>query len=267
MLTHPKEVIASSFMYMPFSGEDKSLMSKVVNVVGSGLYPLGLSLLLPLLLYLLVSEKEERQLQVMRMNGLEMRSYWGNFFLVSFGMSMACSCIMFVAGRYAIEVTFFVHTSALLLWTVFVGWAVAQVAMAALFQVFINSAKTATIVGYVLSIFSTLVGVTICTVIFPAPMTLPLPFLLYPPFALSRIVFHLGLACADSRECYRAVADADPELLLSLALLFGWALVFLLAVWLNEVVQQEYGVAHRPAIIEQLLRWRRKNKDSAVLAE
>jgi hypothetical protein len=30
----------------------------MVNVVGSGLYPLGLSLLLPLLLYMLVSEKE-----------------------------------------------------------------------------------------------------------------------------------------------------------------------------------------------------------------
>jgi hypothetical protein len=62
MLSSPKEVIAGSMMYMPFSGEDKSFMSKMVNVVGSGLYPLGLSLLLPLLLYMVVSEKEERQL-------------------------------------------------------------------------------------------------------------------------------------------------------------------------------------------------------------
>ena len=47
---------------MPFDGEDRSLVDKTVNVVGSGLYPLGLSLLLPLFLYMIVSEKEERLL-------------------------------------------------------------------------------------------------------------------------------------------------------------------------------------------------------------
>ena len=45
-------------MYMPFDGQDTSMMDKTVNVVGSGLYPLGLSLLLPLFLYAIVSEKE-----------------------------------------------------------------------------------------------------------------------------------------------------------------------------------------------------------------
>jgi hypothetical protein len=44
-------------MYMPFSGETNALVDKTVNVVGAGLYPLGLSLLLPLFLYAIVSEK------------------------------------------------------------------------------------------------------------------------------------------------------------------------------------------------------------------
>lgn len=44
-------------MYMPFSGEDTSLLDKMVNLLGSGLYPLGLSLLIPILLYIVVSEK------------------------------------------------------------------------------------------------------------------------------------------------------------------------------------------------------------------
>jgi hypothetical protein len=42
-------------MYMPFSGSDTALVSKITNIVGSGLYPLGLSLLLPILLYMVVS--------------------------------------------------------------------------------------------------------------------------------------------------------------------------------------------------------------------
>jgi hypothetical protein len=53
-----KQILAGSFMYMPFSGSDNSLIDKAVNVIGSGLYPLGLSLLMPILLYMVVSEKE-----------------------------------------------------------------------------------------------------------------------------------------------------------------------------------------------------------------
>jgi hypothetical protein len=44
-----------SFMYMPFDGEDKSLKNKIINILGAGLYPLGLSLLLPLFLYAIVT--------------------------------------------------------------------------------------------------------------------------------------------------------------------------------------------------------------------
>ncbi len=50
-----KEIIAGSYMYMPFSGQDTSLIDKVVNVIGSGLYPLGLALLMPIFLYMVVS--------------------------------------------------------------------------------------------------------------------------------------------------------------------------------------------------------------------
>lgn len=55
-----KEIIAGHFMYMPFEGTDRSLIDKATNVLGSGLYALGLSLLLPIFLYGIVSDKEER---------------------------------------------------------------------------------------------------------------------------------------------------------------------------------------------------------------
>jgi hypothetical protein len=40
---------------MPFDGQDTALIDKTINEIGSGLYPLGLSLLLPLFLYVIVS--------------------------------------------------------------------------------------------------------------------------------------------------------------------------------------------------------------------
>lgn len=133
----------------------------------------------------------------MKMNGLNVKLYWVNFFIVSFMLTIVCSMIMYVVGTYIIEITFFTKTSWVVIWITFIGWAIAQISMTSFFQIFINNSKTATIIGYILSIFSTLIGVTICTVVFPAPLTLPLLLIMYPPFALSRIVFHLGMACAD----------------------------------------------------------------------
>jgi len=43
---------------MPFDGEDKSFINKVSSVIGSSLYPLALSLLFPIILFNIVSEKE-----------------------------------------------------------------------------------------------------------------------------------------------------------------------------------------------------------------
>ena len=94
-------------MYMPFSGEDTSLIDKAVNVIGSGLYPLGLSLLMPIFLYMVVSEKEEKQIEIMKMNGLDSKHYWVNFFLISFLLSMITSLNMYIFGTFIIDITFF----------------------------------------------------------------------------------------------------------------------------------------------------------------
>lgn len=61
---------------MPLKGQDKSFLLKLINVIGAMLYPLSLSLLLPVFLYAIVLEKEERLLQMMKMNGMKMKDYW-----------------------------------------------------------------------------------------------------------------------------------------------------------------------------------------------
>lgn len=196
-------------MYMPFEGEDTALLDKVVNVIGSGLYPLGLSLLMPILLYMVVSEKEERQIEIMKMNGLDPKHYWVNFFIVSFILSMLTSLNIYLVGTFIIDVPFFRDTSFFVLWTTFIGWAFAQIALTSFVQIFITNSKTATIVGYLLSIFSSIIGEVITTLIFPIPMAMPLPLLLYPPFALCRVIYYIGWNCSDTRGCYKSLSGAD----------------------------------------------------------
>lgn len=230
-------------MYMPFDGEDKALVDKTINVVGAGLYPLGLSLLLPLFLYAIVSDKEEKLIEIMRMNGLKLKYYWISTFCFNFVISMITFSVFYIFGRFVLQLTFF-YSSWVLFWVVLVGWAIAQISMTNLVQIFIRNGKSATIVGYILSIFSTLLGETIAVAVYADPLRMPIFLLMYPPFALCRIIYHMGIACS-STGCYSSIWDINEESVIIIVILYMWMLVFLFSIWLDSRVQQEFGVAKK----------------------
>jgi hypothetical protein len=76
-------------------------------------------------------------------------------------------------------------------------------------QIFINSAKSATIVGYLLSIFSCFVGEAITTFIYAYPQNVPIPILLFPPFALCRAIYLIGFSCSSNSSCYKGMTQLD----------------------------------------------------------
>lgn len=96
--------------------------------------------------------------------------------------------------------------------------------------------------------------------IYPVPTTFPFPLLLYPPFALCRIIYRFGWSCSENTGCYQSLSSLEAEPLTALIILYGWFGVFILSVWLNEMVQQEYGVAKRPKAIEKLLKFYKKGE-------
>lgn len=61
---------------MPMVGEDMGYILRMVSITGASLYPLSLSLLLPIFMYIIVLEKEEKLLEMMKMNGMKMKDYW-----------------------------------------------------------------------------------------------------------------------------------------------------------------------------------------------
>lgn len=94
----------------------------------------------------------------MKMNGLDSKHYWINFFVVNFILTMLTSLNMYIFGAYIFDIAFFAQTSGIIIWIIFIGWAIAQIALTSFVQIFISNSKTATIVGYLLSIFSTIFG-------------------------------------------------------------------------------------------------------------
>lgn len=161
-------------MYMPFNGEDKSLLMRIINIIGSGLYPIALSILMPVILYSLVSEREDKLLEMMKMNGLKVFKYWIMSYLFNFGLEVITFTAFFVFGKYVLGLSYFTETSSILMIVVLLGWAISQLSIANFVQVFINKGRTATVVGYVLCIFMTLIGQTFASGIYPMPTVMPL---------------------------------------------------------------------------------------------
>jgi hypothetical protein len=73
----PTVTLVSGTQYMPQSTSDSdSFINGIINLAGASLYPLSLSLLLPVFMYSIVLEKEERLIEMMKMNGMKIINYW-----------------------------------------------------------------------------------------------------------------------------------------------------------------------------------------------
>lgn len=127
-------------------------------------------------------------------------------------------------------------------------------------QIFINSAKSATIVGYLLSITSCFVGEAITTFIYAYPQNVPIYILLYPPFALCRAIYLIGFNCASNSSCYKGISQVDPEFINILIILYSWFFVYIFSIYLNEMIQQQYGVAKYPDFIQNCIKYCQKKK-------
>ena len=106
----PQHWIMSGVQYMPTKDQNQSWLMKIRNLAGASLFPLSLSLLLPVFMYAIVLEKEERLLEMMKMNGMRMRNYWSVTYLFNFSMYFLMIAIFFIFGFLFLELSFFTET-------------------------------------------------------------------------------------------------------------------------------------------------------------
>jgi hypothetical protein len=144
-----------------------------------------------------------------------MSSYWAVTFLYNFCLSVITFTTFYVFGRWIFGLSYFIETSGLLMAIIMLGWALSQISLANLVQVFISKAKTATIIGYVLAIFITLVGEALAVGIFAMPLIMPLcnniidlDLRLYPSISLCRLFYKMAFACSNG-SCYQSIYEID----------------------------------------------------------
>ena len=136
-------LLISGSQPMPMATTSEGLLEKALALAALSFYPIGLSLLLPVFLYSLVHEKEERLRQIMKMSGMKMNAYWiGNYFWF-FLLTLITLATFFLAGRFALGTNFFRDTNFWVLASILVGWGLSQISLAVVFQNLFSKAKTA----------------------------------------------------------------------------------------------------------------------------
>jgi len=226
----------------------------IVEIFGSFLYPLVLSLQLPVYLYVAVMEKEERLTEMQLCMGCRPWVMYTTTVALNLSFYAAVVAFFWLGGLY-IEIRFFCETSPALLFLFFAGWGSALVSLGLVLSACLNSKRAATVVGYVVALVGTLITLVFCDGIYgdipglSLGARLPRWLLLWPQFGLTRGVYILNFACAAKLECIGSLnqvswGDEMSDVLVSL---YADALLcLLLGLYLDQVLPRTYGVPRHP---------------------
>ena len=154
---------------MPPGTDGNILIDSLVNIVGATIFPLALSLLFPVFLYAIVLEKEEKLIQMMKMNGMSMTYYWLVTFIFNLILSLITGIIFYMFGYFLLKNTFFTQTPFTLMFIILFGWMLAQIGLAIFFQTFLSNSRTANIIGYLLSVWTSMIGAGLNVGVFQLP--------------------------------------------------------------------------------------------------
>lgn len=238
--------------FMPFKPEVRAEALKILNAIGCLTFPVVMSLGMPAFLYTIVLEKENRLLENMKINGLQMVNYWFVGYIFNFIYQMVTILAYLMFGRYVSGISFFSETHFGVIFLAYTGWGMCSVSMAFLLSCFINRANSAAMIGYVFSIIMVLGSSTFCTCggvyykIDDHTNHLRSRYYLIPHMPYARIFFVLSEECGWNR-CWSHWSQVSDEIFTLIKVLYFDAIVILiLAVYLNEVYPQQYGVPKHP---------------------
>lgn len=235
--------------FMPFKADVREGADKVMNALGGIIYPLYLSLSLPVFLYTIVLEKEQRLIETMKINGLNMINYWKVNYIFNLTMYCLIMIIYLGFGKFVSGLSFFTDNSPGMLLLVVFGWGLNQVSLAFFLAAFLNDSQTASIFGYLFSIIMVLSAGTfvMCGGVYNLDTgELSWAYFPYPMFPYCRIFYILSDECTFSK-CISRFSEYPQEVYNCIGAIYIDSVMYLvLALYLNQVMPQKYGVPKHP---------------------
>jgi ABC-2 family transporter protein len=107
---HFLTVVGTTKIYLPFG-----------SLIGGILYPFGVSFLLPIFVIIIVQEKENRILVMMKINGVKSWAYYFSHYITFYILYASSSLFFLISGGVA-QLSFFTQTDNSLLALLFFVW-------------------------------------------------------------------------------------------------------------------------------------------------
>ena len=212
----------------------EAIVQSALAVVSAILFPVSMCLGFPIMLYVLVMEKEENIKALLETNGLRSINYWVSFFGYYFIILQITTVLWVMIGYFWIDFIYFNETSVLLNFWALTVWNLAQISFALSFSTFLRSAHMATVIGYQGSITFILFLCIVSQFLFPSPRALPIALYFFPQTGMVRF-FYLAISKCLDEKCYGSLEDVKGEMLVAFISLHA-CLVFysVLGLALNE---------------------------------
>ncbi|KAJ3395761.1 hypothetical protein HDU80_010204 [Chytriomyces hyalinus] len=212
---------------------------KLAAQIGNFLFPFAVSFLLPVFVVMLVKEKEDRVLIMMKMNGMNTWLYYLAHYLTCFVL-YACSTLVFACAGYFSKIEMFTLTSPVVLFVLFLLWGNAQVCLSFFLSTLFKQSRIALVITYLLALISVVVS-TVLSLLFKGSRQLAV-INIWPPFA-----FYRGLLLANESSSKTPLTTSqlfgDTELRTICVFLLADSVLFaLLAAYLSQVVPSQFGV-------------------------
>lgn len=145
----------------------------------------------------------------MKMNGMKISSYWFVYFIFNLLLGLITNIVFFLFGYFLLGNRFFIETNFFLLFLTLFGWLLAQIGLAVFFQTFLSSAKSANIIGYLISIWTSMISSTLSIGVYQYPTPYPIGLRLFSPFGFTRAMYLMLTVCTEGK-CYSSI-DQIPE--------------------------------------------------------
>jgi hypothetical protein len=131
--------VVSGQQFMPFKPNVRDQAEKLTNSIGEIVYPIMISLSLPIFLYTLVLEKETKLVQNMKVNGMQDINYQLTNYVFNFIQYLVTAFVYLGFGRYVTRLSFFTQSNEICIVLAFIGYGLCQISMAFFFSCFLNN--------------------------------------------------------------------------------------------------------------------------------
>ncbi len=228
--------------FYPFKADFNNQIQKGLSLVAFMVFPLCMSMGLPVFLYQIVLEKETRLIENMKINGMKMSNYWKINYLFNLAFYMMTALIFLFFGMGVFDLQVFTDTNFFVLLTTLFGWGLAQISMAFFISVFVSRSQTASIVGYTVAVWFTTIASVFNITIYSAPNEMDSFLYAIPTFTFSRLIYWISCKCGNE-HCLKGFYEFNSEMKWCFTMLYLTAALYLvLALYLYQVVPQTYGV-------------------------